>query len=270
MLKRTIKKYWNDIFGIRFWVGILLVFLFFQLDANMPIFFDEYRWEVLKKTSDFKTVLTSCVYFGMYIGMVTIAASISFGIQFSEEWKAGVAPHLIRNMGMTRYTLSYSIFATVSGGGIAMMGFLLYAIYMKSHIDFLNQNAANPTMQEMMYAFTLKDKSGVQFVVVMALIMFVFGAVSAVVALCVSTFTDNKYLVVFAPYLVYRGYVELSKIIALPKEWRLDYYLTGRVNIGNNFTEFVLIIIGSLFAIILVGQKLFKKGVRRRLIYGKY
>lgn len=270
MVIRIIQKYGKKICDIPFVFGVILVFFLFQIDANMPLFFEDEKWHILKATTDLRSIIISCIFFGMYMGMSSMVASIAFGLEFLEEWKSGVASHIIKNMGLKKYAFVYSVLTTLSGGTMLLIGYLLYVWYMSVHIELFNIDAVNTDMQSIIYAYTLEDSRGLQFIIIMAMLMFLFGAISALIALCISTLTENKYIVIFSPYLFYRGYIEISKIICLEDKYRLDYYITGRQNIGRNFIEFNFIILFLLIILIIIGQYIFGKGVRRRLINGKY
>lgn len=270
MVRRFFNHYGNILFGFRFWAGVLCVFLLFQLDAELPLFFDGHRWSVLRETADFKGILASSLIYGMYMCMLCIAASVGFAMRFHEEWRAGIVPQMVKKMGLRKYTVLYTSLAAVSGGNISAAGFLFYAAYMGTHVKLLNQDSAGQQTQELFYSFTLRDYTGLQYVAVMALLMFLAGALAAIFAICVSTVSENKYLVIVSPYLLYRVYVEVCKMIKLPGQFRLDFYLFGRRDMGNSMPEFVLIVCFLLTAGVAAGQYQFRRGVRKRLAYGKY
>ena len=270
MLKRIIENYGKSLCGIKCFAGIVLVFFLFQLDTNMPIFFSESRWDILKATSDLKSILTNCIHFGMYMPMSMMIATVGFGTQFCNEWRAGVVPQLVKNIGLKQYAVLYIGMAELSGAIIGGVGFLMYAVFMRLHILFVNPSAANIQTHTILYEFTLQDTTGIQFIFVMGLLMTFLGALSSVLALCVSTVSENRYFVMIAPYLVYRIYVELSKILHIGNKYRLDYYLLGRQNIGESIMTFCIIMLVLFLLVLVIGQFVFKQGVRRKLIYGKY
>lgn len=270
MIKRIFSNYGEVLLGWKVWIASFTVFMLFQLDAGMPISFDEYHWNVLRESYDFKIILISCIYFGMYICMMCITATIGFGLQFHKEWKSGVVPQLVSKMGLKKYSTLYVLLAMLSGGLINLTGYSLYAWYMGRRVLYINTMAAQTDTHEFAYAFSLSDESGIQYVMIMGILYLVVGAVASVISLYVSTLTENKYLVMFSPYLILRCYTEFCKAIGIPDNLRIDYYLLGRVDIGDSFTEFIVIIVIVLFVVAVIGQHFFKKGVRGRLVNGKY
>lgn len=270
MIKRIFSNYSEVLFGWKVWIASFTVFWLFQLDAGMPISFNNHHWDVLRDSYDFKIVLISCIYFGMYICMMCITATIGFGLQFHKEWKAGVVPQLVSKMGLKKYSTLYVLLAMLSGGLINLTGYGLYAWYMGRRVLYINTMAVQTEVHDFAYVFSLSDESGIQYVVIMGILYSVVGAVASVIALYISTLTENKYLVMFSPYLIFRSYTELCKVIRIPDNWRIDYYLFGRIDIGDSFSEFIAIIVIVLFMVAVIGQHFFKMGVRGRLINGKY
>lgn len=265
-----IRNYGKILFRWNFIVGVICVFFVLQLDTELPIFMSSQEWEIMRETSDFMEYICNAIYFGMYLSMVCIIATISFGIQFHEEWKAGVVPQIVKKTGITKYAMLYTWFAIVSGGGIVAVGFIAYAVYMTKYILLLNPATLEEKLQFGLYNYTLDDKTGLQYVIVMTLLMFVVGALSAVIALCVSTISANKYLVMFSPYLIYKIYVEICKLSHVSYKYRVDFYLFGRNTLGESLGQMIMIVMIILMIIFIVGGYAFKKGVQRKLIYDKY
>lgn len=270
ILKRFIKNYVRIVFGLKFLLGTLGVFILFQLDAGMPLCFTEDHWNVLKENYDFKLIFSNTVYFGMYMHMLTIASAVGFGTQFCEEWRSGVVPQIVKKMGLNRYSTVYIMFAALSGGSIAVIGFVMYVVSICIHVPLWNPNASKQNDMIGLFKFTLEDESGLQFIIVFMLLFFITGAMSAIIAQCISTISENKYLVMTSPYLIYRVYVEICKVINVPGRYRVDYYLFGRQELGTNLGEICLVTVLLIAVMIVGGQYIFERGVRRRLINGKY
>ena len=270
IVKRFIKNYFGTVFGLKLFIGALGVFILFQLDAGMPLFFTEYHWNVLSENYDFKMIFSNTIYFGMYMHMLTMLSAAGFGTRFCEEWRSGVVPHLVKNMDLKHYSTLYIILATVSGGSIAVLGFIMYVLSIVIHVPLWSRNALKQNSLIGLYEFTLEDESGLQFIVIFVMLFFLVGALSAVIAICISTFSENKYLVMTSPYIIYRCYVELCKAIHIPNNYRVDYYLFGRQELGTHLGEICFIIIGLTAVVIVGGRYVFAKGVRRKLINGKY
>ena len=270
ILKRFIKNYIRIVFGSKLLIGAFGVFILFQLDAGMPLFFTQHHWNVLREHYDFRLIFSNTIYFGMYMHMLTIASATGFGTWFCEEWRSGVVPQLVKKMGLKLYSTFYVILAAISGGSIAVVGFIMYVASIYIHVPLWNPNALKQNSSIGLFKFTLEDESGMQFIFLFVMLFFVTGALSAIIALCVSTISENKCLVMTSPYLIYRIYVEICKVISVPGNYRVDYYLFGRQELGTNLGEICLVIV-LLVAILLVGgQCVFEKGVRRRLVNGKY
>lgn len=265
-------KIWNYIkifFGGFFWLGILGVFAMYLLDANLPIFFDKYKWSVLQENSDVIMTVADIICFGVYFSMVFVFAGLAFGTQFYREWNSGIVPQMICKWGMKKYTFTYSCLAAISGGIISSGGFLLYIIYMAYHMPILNPVLVEQHKDLDMYIYAM-DGNGIKYIFIMAFLLFVLGAFIGIMFLCLSTVLDDRYILMLIPYIVYRAYVEIVKLLDVPSKYRIDYYLFGRIDIGDSYRDTVIILTGILLILIFAGQFFFRKGVKRRLHYGKY
>ncbi len=271
MWKKGIKNYGQIVFNVRFCLCAICIFLLFQLDTGIPMMFSSYHWSVTAREWDLRSILLNATFFGMYIQMINIVSTAGFGLRFCEEWKAGIVPWMVRKCGIKKYARIYVFLAAFSGGSIAVVGFGLYVISIKLHnVLLLNPVRLEELKMTATYRYTLDSYGGIKYIVIMATLYFLVGALAAVIAMCISTLITNKYFVMVLPYLVYRIYVEFSKIADIPYNQRIDYYLFGRQEIGNSFWQTEIRIIIIFICILIVGQYLFREGLRRKLIYEKY
>lgn len=268
-MRKLIWNYVKIFFGVFFWLGVLGVFMVFLLDANLPIFFDTYTWSVLQESSDAIMTVADIIYFGIYISLVFVFAGLAFGTQFYREWSSGVVPQVVCKWGIKKYTIVYSCMAAMSGGSILAVGFLLYISYMANHMSILNPALLEQHKNLEIYVYAMEG-SGLKYIFIMAFLLFVLGAFIAIIFLCLSTVLDNRYVLMLMPYILYKTYVEIVKVLNIPGKFRIDYYLFGRIDIGDSCRDTVVILLCAFFILIIVGQFLFRKGVKRRLHYGKY
>lgn len=266
------KMMWNYVkifFGRFFWFGIFGVFMVFLLDANLPMFFDAHTWSVLKENSDVIMTVADIIYFGIYISLIFVFSGLAFGTQFYREWNSGIVPQMVCRWGIKKYTFAYSCLASMSGGIISVGGFLLYIVYMAYHMPILNPALIEDHKNLGLYVYAMEG-SGMRYVFIMAFLMFVLGAFIGIVVLCLSTVLDNRYVLMLMPYILYRMYVEIAKVLDVPRNYRIDYYLFGRIDIEDSYGGTVIILLGIFGVLIITGQFFFRKGVKRRLHYGKY
>lgn len=268
-MRKMIQNYVKIFFGGYFWLGLFGVFSAFLLDANLPIFFDIQTWSVLQESSDIIMTLADIIYFGIYISLVFVFSGLAFGTQFYREWNSGVVPQIVCKWGIKKYTFVYSCLAVMSGGMISSGGFLLYIFYMVYHMPILNPDLIEQHKDLGIYVYTIEG-NGIKYIVIMAFLLFVLGALTGIVFLCLSTVLDNQYVLMLMPYILYRTYVEIAKLFHVPGKFRVDYFLFGRIDIGNSYGNTIMILLSVFFVLIIIGQFLFRKGVKRKLHYGKY
>lgn len=268
-MRKVIWNYSKIFWGGYFWLGLIGVFLVFLMDADLPVFFDMQTWSVLQANSDVIMTVADIIYFGIYFSLIFVFSGLAFATQFYREWNSGIVPWMVCKWGIKKYTFTYTCLAALSGGIISSGGFLLYILYMAYHIPILNPVLLDQHKDLGMYVYAMYG-SGIHYIIIMAFIFFVLGAFIGIISLCLSTVLDNRYVLMLMPYILYRAYVEIVKVLHVPGEFRVDYFLFGRINIGNSFWNTVIILSGVFVAITVTGCFLFRKGVKRRLCYGKY
>lgn len=269
MVKKFAKNYGQILLRGSFWFGILGIFILYSIDSDLPMFWSQYEWNVAMENDDVMYYITGFILFGSYKVFMLVFATVGFGLQFSDEWNHGMAPQIIRKWGIKKYACTYTALGALSGGMISSLGMGVYILYMHSRLQLINKvSLANEEGWNYLYA--VNDKNGVGYMLIIIGVMFVAGAIASVMALCFSTVTTNKYIVMIFPYLVYRTYVEIAKAVSIPNKMRIDYYLLGRNDIGTSYLSTAVILIVILAAVILTGQFLFRKGIRRKLCYEKY
>lgn len=267
-MRKIIKSYIGILLSPSFIFGILGVCILFLIDSGMPMFQSEYMWNVQRENYDVMYKIIGIIFWGNYMPFLLILSTIGFGLQFCKEWNQGVVPWMVKGWGLKKYSFYYVCMGAVSGGGISALGVIVYILYMNRHLLLVNSKMVEHNSYN--YIYTLSDNGGVGYMVIIVALMFVTGALAGVIALSFSTITTNKYLIMIIPYIIYNIYVEGAKILGIPNEFRIDYYLFGRNDIGNSYESTLLIMVWLMFFIILVGYILFKKGLRRRLHYEKY
>lgn len=257
---RARGKYLSRLFGIRFWTSSFIVFVLFQLDTGMPILFSKYHWQVLSTEWDIASMLNNAIFFGMYIQMICIASTTVFASSFCEEWHSGITPWLLNRYGINKYSIIHILLAAFSGGSVSSMGFVLYLLSCKiNNVQILNPIRFGELKMTLSYDYLVGENKEIEYAVVMLLIYFMTGALAAIIAMCISAVKTNRYVVMIAPYLIYRVYVEFSKIISLSNKYRVDYYLFGRNKMGKSYIETIMIILVILISTIVAVTNFYLK-----------
>ena len=149
---------------------------------------------------------------GSWLSMfIPIVAAFPFFPLFNDERTGGGIRNSIIRQIKIRYNLSKSISAIFSGGCAVMLGYALFGIavfFMFPSLSLYPQDQVNIVME--MYQIKdyfvlngLYNLIGSSAVVIAYLIqMFIFGAISVLPALIISSVVKNKYLTMCIPFLI--------------------------------------------------------------------
>lgn len=139
---------------------------------------------------------------------------------------------------------------------------MLMLLYIKG-FPFYTQN--NPVIYSgCAYVELLYKNEFVLYALVYLVLYFLAGMLLAGIGAAVSAFASNKYVVLAAPYMVYRIYMEFAKGMKIPDIFRLDFIFSGRVQPLGTATSLVLAAAITI-ALLTVCTVIFAAGVKRRL-----
>lgn len=270
MLKKICKNYARIFLGPVFWGSSLIIAVLMSFDTETFTVMNNAEWSRMGEYYDIMMKLCSSFWAGGYFNLFMILAAGGFCLQFCKEWNAGVAPQIIKKWGMKKYCMFYTVMSFLSGGGSVVVGVGIWCFYMHRFFQIVNYQGENYEGAVYNYEYAVRDHNAVIAMAFVFIMLFLAGALVAILANIISTHTCNKYIVMILPYIIYKAYIEIAKSFQISDRFRIDYYFLGRQDIGSSYVSTVVIMVIIAVFIIIVGYFGFLTGVRRKLSYGKY
>lgn len=149
-------------------------------------------------------------HFGYYIYAAPLVCAFATGNVFCDDWEAGFYRHRLMKVGRRVYKHGLWVGVTLGGGLAVMLGVLIFALVCTLSFGPLPSATILPTMDA--WLPLLQGAMGsARYMIINALLGFLFGMVWSGVGLLISTFTPNRYVSFLAPFMVC-----FSAVIFLP------------------------------------------------------
>lgn len=212
-------------------------------------------------------ILLYGVNFHLFLMFVTMGYTVSIPM----DWKTGIVPYIVKGVGIKKYAFIQVGAASLSGGLAAVGGFGLFYLWLRSKLPLVPKGFAEIPMYDVLREMpyygegTLKDIR--VFLLAFFLLLFLSGAAFSALAAGVSLYLGSRYLVFVFPYLIFRGYIELAKILHIPNDLRLDRWVTA---MSQPFSIPVClgIVLAFALSVFAVSVYLFSKSIKWRLEHG--
>ena len=148
-------------------------------------------------------------YMAMFLPII---AAFPFMISFCAERNSGLMRFNIIRTGAIRYYISKFFSAFLCGGSSVLLGFIIYGIIVR--IIFPPLTGYQLSAEDLSFVL-MNNKSELIGVLRYMLSAFLYGTVSTMPALFISSFCKNPYLVTCVPFMVtYMWQITVQKLIA--------------------------------------------------------
>ena|GEM_PF-2446825 len=246
-------------------IAILVVILSFILDnyGDLLVAFEnpERAKEVI---SVFYYYFNAVSFGGMFTRyLFVLIAAVPFGAQYARERQSGMTVFLIHRSGQRNYCISKMLTAALTGGLALCLGSLIFVAGLSTRLQLIVPLNLTEFVW-LPYCSLLSSGGGVPYFAAALYLMFLTGALWASVAMCVSAFTSDPYVVIASPFLISFLQMQFSRLLKLPDTARLELLLCGRAQWGSDSVS--LFLIGLVIALIWVGLTfIFYCRVKRRV-----
>lgn len=218
-----------------FWasvVGTAVICLFSEIyyfsfeDVSETVIgmYSKYTREALLESTSLCSYAVFSGGFGTWAAMFApvVAALASIGICVDER-KSGMWRFALHRAGRARYCVGGCAFILLSGGLALTLGYGLFGIM--AAIMFPPLSAYSPESAAMFAEYTFRQGSamaelfaagGLPLCVAAQLgETFIFGAVSSAAAMLLSSFCENKYIVICTPFFLKYSLAQISSVLGV-------------------------------------------------------
>lgn len=192
------------------------------------------------------------VFGGFYSVFVTpMLSCIPYAASFCEEYNSNMLRTLIAKMDTKTYCIAKSIVTALSGGMSLAAGGSIFVLGASFFTELVNKNKLSEYNGLPYYKY-IQDGNGIKYFAAVIFLLYLSGMLWSSVALLVSAYTQNRYVVFAAPLLFSFFLVRLNVFLGLPDYMCMNLLLQARSMIGSEErTLFVTAMIIILFVAII-------------------
>lgn len=160
-----------------------------------------------------------------------LLAGLPFAASYAEEH--GMLPYLLCRTSRIKYCVSKMLVSALAGGLALSCGALVFMLLLAMKFPLVTER----TLFEMQWIpfFGLLNDGGVTYFIACLYLAFLKGFLWGGVAMCVSAYLPNQFVVTASPFVLSFILVQIYRLSRLSDSLRLDRLLSGRVQIGSEF-----------------------------------
>lgn len=190
--------------------------------------------------------------------ILPLLAVMPFGSSFFEDRKSGYLVNVYTRVKKEEYIKAKYLGVLISGGVAVVTPLILNLVLSSLFLPrLLPDNGCNTTITGKTMAYELFYKYPILYIFMFILIVFIFAGLLAAIALGYSYYTDHKFGVVIAPFVLYFFIYSLTNLLD-KTEYSLFYILNGGTSNNHIITYliyFVLLFSLSYLVLIMKGKK---------------
>lgn len=203
------------------------------------------------------------------LGFTTAAyllCCIPFSDGFCSDWSSRFSRHNLIRSGLRPYAFSKLISSAVSGGSAIAGAYFFFYLILSFRLPLSHAADAGNMHGEISFAFgsLLQSNRIVLYFLCLVLLHFASGALFASIGFLFSTIILNRYVVWFAPVLVYYFLINLGQTVGLPSLLNVFTLYNGYFNFWGPLPS-ILYVLALTFVICLLLGWAGLKNIRERL-----
>ncbi len=185
-------------------------------------------------------------FYSVYI--IPMLSCIPYAASFCEEYRSNMITVLVSKINIKTYCISKVITTAVSGGLSLAAGGIFFIFLASRFTDLINERTLIES-QGLPYYALMKSGNGISFFIVAVFLLFLSGVLWSSIALLVSSYVCNRYIIFVTPFISSFFLTRLNVILNVPAIFRLDLLLHARSSFG---TDMETIFITTLMILVLV------------------
>ncbi|MFT3984356.1 MAG: hypothetical protein QM697_10645 [Lachnospiraceae bacterium] len=182
--------------------------------------------------------------------LFAMIAALPFAAQYATERQSGMTPYLISRTGRREYCFSKMIISALSGGLALFVGSLIFIVILSTRLQLIITSDL-VEHQWIPYYELLISGGGIPYFAIVLFLMFLTGMLWGALACGISAFVTDTYVVIASSFLLCFLQIQISRLLRLPNNARLEMLLYGRGQWGNAGVS--LLFLGILILLIIAG-----------------
>lgn len=195
-------------------------------------------------------IFNSLTFGGQYVPyLVPMLSVTAYTTSYYKESSTGMDAFIIGRLGSRKkYAVSKLVTASISGGIISVIGFLLFILAANRfqplyHSDFDVEASGFP------YFKFLSTGNGVGYFIIIFYLIFLNSILWNTIALVCSAYFNNAYVTISSPLLLSYFLKRIYTYLQIPDELRLDFWLSARIIYVSDRVTLMLSTLSVLFIV---------------------
>ena len=179
--------------------------------------------------------------------LLPVFATIPFARSLCYERDCNAQSFIIVRQGKNRYGISKFVINALCGGGVVALGTTLLLLGLHMVFPMTNGDYSDAEVTAVFHMWEALHYP-VHYCIIEVGLGFCRGVIWSSVALLVSTYTRDAFIVTLSPYFISYMTVQICRILKIKDEYRLDLLLIGRVVLKSSYHT---LFIGCVCTVIL-------------------
>jgi hypothetical protein len=201
------------------------------------------------------------VYSPCFMPMLVVAV---YATSYCKEYLSKMDCLLIGRIGCIKYGMSKIVVTLFSSGMTVCLGGGLFILIASLFKPLYNSNRDAEAIGFPYFKY-LKLGNGLAYFIIVLYLAFLIGVLWSIVALTVSAFITNSYIIIATPFLFSFFLSRIYVLLQTPNHLRLDYWLYGLSRFSSDEMTLLLSTI-MVILIVIICSIIFCKQIERRYL----
>lgn len=209
--------------------------------------------ELENKTGYVHYFFWNSAFGGMCRGyLIPVFATIPFAGSLCHERSCNVQPFIMSRQGRKGYSVSKFVVNAMSGGFVVALGTVLLLLGLRLVFPMTSSDYNDAEITTVFHMWEAMHYP-IRYCVMETIFGFCRGMIWSSIALLVSVYTNDIFVVTLSPYFIRYMIVEICKTLKIKDEYRIDMLLIGRVVLKSSPYTLLVGCVCTVIVIILVG-----------------
>ncbi|MBD5542888.1 MAG: hypothetical protein HDR01_01245 [Lachnospiraceae bacterium] len=190
--------------------------------------------------------------------LLPVFATLPFAASFCKERKNNAIAFIVSREGRKKYCLVKYLVNMLSGGFVVAIGTAILLFMLLLMFPMTGSDYQDVTTADMFHAWAAVN-SPMQYCIVEIVLGFCRGIIWSSVALLISLYVNDSFVVTASPYLFSYVFVQLGRLLQINNTYRIDMILIGRTVIKSSWNTVVIGMVCSAIITIFIGIVFVKK-----------
>lgn len=197
-----------------------------------------------------------------------IFAAVPFATSFCKEYNLHVLPFIVSREGKRKYCIVKYIINALCGGFVVAMAVGILLLLLSTILPIADTALQDVMISERFHTY-VAIYHPFEYGLIEIFSAFLTGILWSSVALCVSLYISDHFVVLVSPYFISFVSTQMYRIFHIADRYRLDKLLTGNVIIHSSSYTVLICTLAVVTIVCLLGF-LFQRVVLRRLDDGVF